>query len=145
MAGDPSNLVPYRWAPGQSGNPSGGTAKRRAAKRLREALDLVLGDEVPEWLISRLPPELVEDLPPGTSFAELIALRLVWAASTASNPGQVLAAASMILSATGRRDELATRESVSPPKLETTDERRRAVAAQLGVDLEDAPPPPDVH
>jgi hypothetical protein len=145
MPGDPSNLIPYQWAPGQSGNPSGGTAKRRAARRLREALDLVLGDEVPEWLISRLPPELVDDLPTGTSFAELIALRLVWAAATATNPSQVLTAASLILAATGKPDTLAAREAVGTPKLPTTEERRRSVAEQLGVILEPEPPAPNAH
>jgi hypothetical protein len=145
MANDGSHLIPYRWAPGQSGNPTGGTAKRRAAKRLREALDQVLGGEVPEWLLSRLPPELVDDCPPGTSFAELVALRLVWLASMAQNPSQLLSAAAMILSSTAKPDALARPEAAGPPILPTTDERRRDIARQLGIDLDASDPPENVH
>lgn len=136
MPGDPSNLLPFRWVPGQSGNPGGASAKRRQARRLREALDTILGDEAPDWLIGRLPPELAADCPPGVTFAELVALRLVWAASTATKPSEVLAAAQLIIAAQAKPDALATREAAGPPKLDTTEERRRQVADQLGVELE---------
>lgn len=147
MPGDPSNLLPYRWAPGQSGNPGGWSANRRAARRLRQALDAVLADGVPDWLLSRLPPELLADCPPGITFAEMIALRLVWEASTASKPQTVLEAARLIVAAQAKPDALEAREAKRPPKLEATDDRRRSVAEQLGVELE-APPAPaasDVH
>lgn len=141
MAGDPSNLLPFRWVPGQTGNPGGSSAKRRQARRLREALDTILGDETPGWLLDRLPPELAADCPDGVTFAELVALRLVWTASTATKPSEVLAAAQLIISAQAKPDALATREVVGTPKLDTTEERRRQVADQLGVNLE-APPKP---
>lgn len=143
MAGDPSNLLPYRWAPGQSGNPQGASAKRRQARRLREALDVILGDEVPEWLIGRLDPQLAADCPPGVTFAELVALRLVWAAATADKAATVLAAGQLIMGAQAKPDAMAAREAVGAPKLETTEERRRQVADQLGVELEAPPPPAD--
>lgn len=136
MAGDPSNLLPYRWTPGQSGNPAGASAKRRQARRLREALDTILADEVPDWLVGTLPDPLRADCPPGMTFAEMVALRLVWAASTANKPATVLAAAQLIVAAQAKPDAMAPRETVAPPKLETTEERRKAVADQLGVELE---------
>jgi hypothetical protein len=136
MAGDPTWLVPYQWKPGQTGNPSGHSKQRRAARRLREALDTVLGEQVPEWLLSRLPPELLEDLPPGISFAELLALRLVWAATTATTPGTIISAAQLVSSMQSKADALAPPAAHGPPILEPSDERRREVAAQLGIDLE---------
>lgn len=149
MAGDPSNLLPYRWAPGQSGNPGGWSANRRAARRLREALDTILADQVPDWLMGNLSPELAKDCPPGVTFAEMIALRLVWAASTATKPATVLQAAQLIIAAQSKPDALAPHEPKRAPKLESTEARRRAVASQLGVELEAEPvaeaPPTDVH
>lgn len=144
MAGDPSNLLPFRWVPGQSGNPGGASAKRRQARRLRQALDTILADEAPAWLLSRLPPELLADCPPGVTFAELVALRLVWTASTATKPSEVLAAAQLIISAQAKPDALEQREPTRPPRLESTEARRRAVAEQLGVELEPEPVP-DAH
>lgn len=151
MAGDPSNLLPYRWAPGQSGNPGGWSANRRAARRLRTALDTILADQVPDWLTASLPPQLAADLPPGVTFAEMIALRLVWAASTATQPATVIQAAQMILAAQSKTDALEPRVAKRAPKLEATEDRRRAVAEQLGVELDppersdETPPPSDVH
>lgn len=148
MPGDPSNLLPYRWAPGQSGNPAGASAKRRQARRLRQALDTILADEAPDWLLARLPPELAADCPPGVTFAELVALRLVWAASTATNPSSILSAAQLIIAAQAKPDALEQRDPTRPPRLEATEARRRSVASQLGVELEPEPaaePAPDVH
>ena len=144
MPGDPSNLLPYRWPPGQTGNPGGASAKRRQARRLRQALDTILADPVPDWLIGRLPPNLAADCPPGVTFAELVALRLVWTASTASKPTEILAAAQLIIATQAKPDALEQREPTRPPKLESTEARRRSVASQLGVELEPEPVP-DVH
>lgn len=147
MAGDPTNLLPYRWQPGQSGNPGGWSANRRAARRLRQALDAILADGVPDWLVERLPPELVADLPPGITFAELIALRLVFAGATAKTPQATLEAARLIIATQAKADPLEPRTATRPPKLPATEERRRAVAEQLGVELDEpaGERPPDVH
>jgi len=142
LAGDPSNLLPFRWAPGQSGNPNGSSEKRRQARRLRQALDMILADEVPPFLAGRLDPQLLECCPPGMTFAELVALRLVWSASTSTDERSLLAAAQLIVTAQKKRDELEPPEVVAGPDLETTDERRRAVASQLGVDLDEPPADP---
>jgi len=142
MAGDPSNILPWRWAPGQSGNPGGASVKRRQARRLRQALDVILADEAPAWLLGRLPPELAADCPPGVTFAELVALRLVWTAATAHHPQIILAAARMIVDAQAKPDTLEAREPKRPPTLPSTEERRQAVAEQLGVTLERDPAAP---
>lgn len=148
MAGDPSNVLPYRWAPGHSGNANGYSEGRRQARRLRQALDVILGEELPPaWLVDRLPEDVRAACPPGVTFAELIALRLVWAAATATKPAAVIAAAQLILQAQGKPDAMDPAPAAGPPVLEASEDRRRDVAAQLGVDLEDPAPeaPRDVH
>jgi hypothetical protein len=76
------------------------------------------------------------------TFAELVALRLIWSASTSIDERTVLAAAQLIVTAQKKRDELEPPAIVEGPDLVTTDERRRAVASQLGVDLEAPEPDP---
>lgn len=145
MPGDPSNLLPFRWVPGQSGNPAGSSEARRAARRLRQALDAVLADGVPDWLTARLPPEITNDLPADVTYSEIIAARLVWAATTARDPKLVLEAARLIIAAQAKPDAMEQREAPAPPKLPTTEDRRRAVAEQLGVDLDPPPPANALH
>lgn len=144
MAGDPSNLLPFRWQPGQSGNPAGSSARARQARRLRSALDLLLAEAAPPWLIHELqelddlPGDVLEELPPDTTIAEVIALRLTLVASLSPEPRRVLDAAALILRSTAKGDPL---EPVDPvarvPELPTTDERRRAMARQLGLEVDD--------
>jgi len=132
-----------RFRPGQSGNPRGGSEKLRRRRRLREALDAILADEIPEELLTRVSPEVRALLPDGVTFAEMQALRLAMIAAT-GKPGEVLAATAQILGAQAKPDREAPQAKPEPPRLPPTEERRRDVAAQLGVDL-DSEPDPTVH
>ena len=46
------NLIP--WKPGESGNPRGHSEKRRAQKRLRQALDAMLENEIPLEMLEQI-------------------------------------------------------------------------------------------
>lgn len=145
MAGDPSNLLPHRWAPGTSGNPRGYSDTRRVAKRVRQALDAILAEQVPDWLVETLPPNLAAELPDGVTFAELVALRLVLAASSTPKPQVLLEVARLIVAAQSKADALERPEPTRPPKLVATEDQRRAVAAELGVELDPPPAAPDAE
>lgn len=129
------NLV--KWKPGQSGNPAGHSKGRRRAKRLREALDTILEQDVPEEYLERIDERTRASLPDGVTFSEIIALRLALIAATGSRPGDILAASSLILGAQAKPDDQAPPKKIGPPRLPSTEERRRAVASQLGLDPED--------
>ena len=142
MADNPiPNSLPTRWQPGQSGNPRGYSEKRRKAKRLRRALDAILEQQAPEdWLFS-VPERIAQIIPPDVTMAELIAVRAVLIAGTATDDGAALAAIRVILQATGTPDGAAPPERRGAPVLAASDERRRQVAQQLGIDLEDEEKP----
>lgn len=133
VAGAVGNLVP--WKPGQSGNPAGHSKARRQAKRLRQALDVMLEQEIPPGMLDGMPDEITESLPPDVTFAELIALRITWVAAISKTPSEILAAANMILSAQAKPDAFVEPPKTEPPRLPSTEERRQSVAEQLGVDL----------
>ena len=130
-----ANLVP--WKPGQSGNPRGHSEARRRAKRLREAMDSILEQEIPREWIENLDERVRAVLPADDlSWSELIALRVTIIAATARDPQDILRAASMILGAQAKPDEQLPPVKPQPPQLPATDERRREVAQQLGVDVD---------
>jgi hypothetical protein len=129
------NLIP--WKPGQSGNPDGHSRKRRAQKRLRQALDAMLEQEIPPEMLEQIDERVRAALPDGITFAEIIALRVTWTAATAREPGQILQAASLILGAQAKPDQFSQPFKPEPPRLAPSDERRQAVADQLGVKLEE--------
>jgi len=128
-----ANSIPTRWQPGESGNPRGHSANRRQAKRLRRALDVVLEQELPpEWL-EQLDDRVREVLPPDTTFAELVAVRLALIAGTSRDALEVLGAARVILGATQKPDQAAPPSKLGDPVLPGTEERRAAIAKQLGL------------
>jgi hypothetical protein len=135
--GGSDNLIP--WKPGQTGNPNGSSNMRRKAKRLREALDLILRDPVPSPLLADLQAEVTDALPEGVTFAELIALRAVIFAARATRPAELMGAVALLLGAQAKPDELKAVEKVGPPILPSTEERRAAIAEQLGLDDGDTP------
>jgi len=128
----PENLHPP-WKPGETGNPGGYSNGRRVATKLRTALDVILENEVPETLLLELPPDMADLLPPGITFAELIALRVVILAARAPKLEQIIASAALILSAQARPDMMAPPDERTPPMLPTTEARRLAIAEQLGL------------
>jgi hypothetical protein len=123
---------------------SRGTTSATWTKReLREALDLVLGSVPPAALLDKLPDDLGELLPDSTTFAEIIALRVVLIAATATKPETILAAGRLILAAQSKPDPHAGHFMPDAPKLPATEERRLAIARQLGLEgdrNEDDPP-----
>jgi len=135
MANAEGNLI--KWQPGQSGNPAGHSKARRSAKRLREALDVLLEQELPTDLLESIPEALRQSLPDGFTFAEMIALRLTLIASSGTRYVDVLQAAGLILNAQDKPDKLAPAAKLEAPRLPTTEERRQAVAIQLGLDPDD--------
>jgi hypothetical protein len=125
------------WKPGQSGNPGGGSAKRARKKRLRQAIDTVLESTPPESLLRHIPNEIREMLPRDVTFAEIIALRVTMVAATATKPETILAAGQLILNAQEKPSPHdPPGHKPKPPILPSTEERRRAVAQQLGLVLE---------
>lgn len=130
------NSLPTRWQPGESGNPRGHSEQRRRAKRLRRAVDAILEQTAPaEWLAA-VPAKLAAILPPDVTVAEIIALRAALIAGTAPEDGDALAAMRVILSSSAKPDQTAPDVREGPPVLPSTEERRRAVAEQLGIQLE---------
>jgi len=129
-----ANLIP--WKPGQSGNPEGHSKARRKAKRLREALDLILEQEIPPELLLEISERVRGSLPTGVTFAEAIALRVSLLAVTTLDSSTLLGAASAILNAQAKPDVSIRPILAAAPKLPSTDERRAAVAAQLGLEPE---------
>jgi len=127
---NPENLNPP-WIPGQSGNPTGSSAGRRRATRLRQAFDDLLAVPIPEDIELDL-PEGVE-LPEGTTFAELIALRVIMVAARTPKVGDILAAAAMVLASTAKPDMALPPAVWKTPILPATEERRLAIAEQLGL------------
>ena len=134
MAGDPSNLVPYRWQKGQSGNPRGHSEGRRKAKRLRRAVDAILEQTAPDAWLECVPEKIAEILPPDCTVAEIIAVRAALIASTAADDKDALAAMRSILASSAKPDQAAPPDKKGPPVLAAPEDRRRAVAKQLGID-----------
>jgi hypothetical protein len=125
------------WKPGQSGNPRGGSAKRGRKKLLREAMETILESTPPESLLRHVPDEIREMLPADVTFAEIIALRVTMVAATANKPETILAAAQLILNAQQKPNPHdPPGHKPKPPILPSTEARRRAVAEQLGLDIE---------
>ena len=131
MAGAVQNLTP--WKKGQSGNPNGHSKGRRRAKRLREALDTMLAEEVPPEILAQVDPGMLETLPENMTFAELVALRVALLASTAKKPEHILAASNMILGFQQKPDQVPPHERPKPPTLPATEEQRQAVMLELGI------------
>ena len=131
MSNGRDNLTP--WKPGQTGNPDGHSRKRRQAKKLREALDIVLESSVPDELLDTIPDDVRAILPENMTFAEIIALRVAIVAARASNPAEILSAANLIMGAQSKPDYGIPPQAIEPPKLESTEERRQAIADQLGL------------
>ncbi len=121
------------WKPGEPGNPNGYSKGRRTATKLRQALDLILEQPVPPTLLAPLPDEVLDTLPDSVTFAELIALRVVIVGATAPKIEQILNAATMIMTAQARLDISPDLVQRLPPVLLGTEERRLAVAEQLGL------------
>ena len=125
------------WKPGQSGNPGGGSAKRERKKRLRQAIDTVLESTPPESLLRHIPNEIREMLPRDVTFAEIIALRVAMVAATAAKPETILAAGQLILNAQEKPSPHdPPRHEPKAPILPSTEDRRRAIAQQLGLEVE---------
>lgn len=127
---NPENLN-LPWVPGQSGNPKGHSEKRRKAKKLRQAFDELLALPIPDGLALELPAGL--ELPEGTTFAELIALRVIMVAARTPRVGDILSAASMVLASTAKPDITTPPPVWQTPVLPTTEQRRQAIAEQLGL------------
>jgi hypothetical protein len=125
------------WKPGQSGNPGGGSAKRGRKKRLRQAIDTILESTPPESRVRHVPDEIRAMLPADVTFAEIIALRVTMVAATATEPHSILAAGQLILNAQEKPSPHdPPGHKPKPPILPSTEDRRRAVAEQLGLDIE---------
>lgn len=132
MGRDPrlDNLVPFK--PGQSGNPKGSSKKQRRALRMKEALTAVMESAVPDVILEQLDDRLREMLPDDMTFAELSAIRVALIAGGNGSPGEILAAANLLVANESKTKEVETAVK-APPKLPSTEERRSSVAAQLGV------------
>ena len=125
------------WKPGQSGNPGGGSAKRERKKRLRQAIDAILESTPPESLLRHIPNEIREMLPRDVTFAEIIALRVTMVAATATKPEMILAAGQLLLNDQEKPSPHdPPGHKPKPPILPATEDRRRALAQQLGLEVE---------
>jgi hypothetical protein len=122
------------WKPGESGNPKGSSAKAGRRRELREALDAILGSVPPAALLDQIPEDVRALLPAHVTFAEIITLRVVSVAATATKPETILAAGRLILDAQSKWDSSGTPARAEPPRLPTTEERRLAIARQLGLE-----------
>lgn len=121
------------WKPGQTGNPAGHSKGRRTATKLRAALDIIVESAVPDELLRDLPSDVLQSLPDGITFAELIALRVVIVGARAPKLDQILSAANMILQAQTKPDLNGPPLERHTPILPATEERRLAIARQLGL------------
>lgn len=130
------NSLPTQWRPGQTGNPKGGSKGRRQAKRLRLAVDAILEQTAPEEWLACVPKHVAAILPPDCTIAEIIAVRAALIAGTASENGDALGAMRTILAATQKPDQAAPVPVGGDPKLPGTEERRAAIAKQLGLEVE---------
>ena len=122
------------WKPGESGNPNGSSAKAGRRRELREALDAILGSVPPAALLDLIPEDVRALLPVRVTFAGVIALRVALIAATAKKPETILAAGRLILDAQSKSDSRGTPAKAEPPILPSTEERRLAIARQLGLD-----------
>lgn len=122
---------------GQSGNPGGCSRKVRARTKLREALDAIATDRIPEVWLDRMDPDLVATLPEKITWAQLIALRVILIGATSSKSAEVMAAAGMIA---GTQDAiLPDPEKLGSPVLTATETQRKEIAAELGVEEPSGP------
>jgi len=123
----------HRFLPGESGNPSGGSDKIRKRRAVAEWVDEVSKQEIPLPLLERLRDtagEFAELIPEGATFGFAIALRLNMIA-LGGKTGEALSAIGYL-----QRNDIPIEldpEGLSPPKLPATEERRKAIASQLGV------------
>ena len=131
------NSIPTRWQPGESGNPKGHSEQRRRAKRLRRAVDAILEQPAPSEWLQRVPSEIARILPPDCTIAEIVAVRGALIATTALDDKDALAAMRTILAATAKPDQAAPVERGGAPVLPSTEERRRAIALELGLETPD--------
>jgi hypothetical protein len=128
------NLLPP-WASGQTGNPRGGSQKVRDRKRARQWIETLSEESIPDDLLTQLratSPVFADLLPKGVTFGFAEALRLHIIAIM-GKPSETLAAMAIL-------DQIipahrAPPEQLEPPLLPTTEERRRAMAAELGIEL----------
>ncbi len=93
----------------------------------------MLEEQVPPEILAQIDPGMLETLPEGMTFAELVALRVTLLAATAKKPEHILGAANMILGFQAKPDPTIPPNKPEPPRLPPTEERRKAVADQLGV------------
>lgn len=128
------NSIPSRWKPGQSGNPTGGSKSRRQAKRLRRAVDAVLEQQIPDEWLETIDARVLAVLPPDTTFAEVIAVRLALAATHGRDISDILGSVRTILMATEKPDQAEPSTVLGNPVMPGTEERRAAIAKQLGLD-----------
>jgi hypothetical protein len=131
MANEANLVAP--WPPGTTGNPNGYSEGRRKATRLREALDVMLEDEIPELLLDSIPEEMQAIIPPGITYAEFVAMRVLMVATRSDRPETILGASNLLLNATAKPDHFAPPPQRTPPLLPSTEERRAAIASQLGL------------
>jgi hypothetical protein len=124
------------WKRGQTGNAKGSSAKARRRRELREALNLILGSVPPAALFDRMPDDVRELLRDRTTFAEIIALRVVLIAASATKPETILAAGRLILYAQEKRNPNEPPRHNKRPRLPSTEKRRQAIAVQLGLEAD---------
>ncbi len=131
--GNPETLVPI--PKGKTGNPGGSSKKQRRKLAFRRALESIADSPVPDVWMARLDPELVETLPPDITWAELVMLRAVLVGATSTKAPEILAAANLIMATQEDRPEPPPK--LKPPILESTEEQRKAIAEELGIEVTD--------
>lgn len=128
------NSIPTRWQPGESGNPAGHSKARRQAKRLRRAVDAVLEQNIPDEWLEQIDERVLAVLPPDSTFAEVVAVRLALIATHGRESGDVLSAVRTLLVATEKADFSAAAPVSPEPVMPSTEARRQAIARQLGLE-----------
>lgn len=124
-----SGLIP--WKPGQSGNPRGGSARKRRQKRLREAMLDAINSGVPAKIVKRLEGEGI-GLPdtPELLAADIIAIRTVLDAISGT-PAERHNARACIASLEPKQLEHSGSLDRPAPQLETDDPSLDEVASIL--------------
>lgn len=127
------------WQPGQSGNPRGGSEKQRRQRQIREWIADIADQQIPDNLLEMMRaknPEFVDMLPPDVTFGFVEAFRLHILAVSGDQGGLI---AAMGLLERILPEPIADPPTWKPPRLPSTEEQRREVARELGVDLETDP------
>ena len=100
-------------------------------------MEAILESTPPESLLRLLPDDVRDMLPADVTFAEIIALRVTMVAATAPKPESILAAGQLILNAQEKSNPNdPPPHKLKPPILPSTEDRRRAIAQQLGLELD---------